>query len=86
MTETSYSTWDPIRATRQNQDIQREVEDTAMMDIQVSRQPCAGDMREDFTITKKAPTRAFSWLKAPTSAFTFKKLSRHYAKQAMQLS
>ena len=23
---------------------------------------------EDFTITKKAPTRAFSWLKVPTSA------------------
>ena len=40
--ETSYSSWDPIRATRQNQDIQREVEDTAMMDIQVSRQQCAG--------------------------------------------
>ena len=27
-----------------------------------------------FTITEKAPTRAFSWLKAPTSAFTFKTL------------
>ena len=26
----------------------------------------------DFRITEKAPTRAFSWLKAPTSAFTFK--------------
>ena len=24
-----------------------------------------------FTITEKAPTRAFSWLRAPTSAFTF---------------
>ena len=31
-----------------------------------------------FTITEKAPTRAFSWLKAPTSAFTFKTLLRHY--------
>ena len=31
-------------------------------------------VREDFTITEKAPTRAFSWLKAPTSAFTFKTL------------
>ena len=40
--ETSYSSWDPIRATRQNQDIQREVEDTAMMDIQVSRQQYTG--------------------------------------------
>ena len=36
--ETSYSSWDPIRATRQNQDIQREVEDTCMFDIQVRTQ------------------------------------------------
>ena len=35
------------------------------------------------TITEKAPTRPFSWLKAPTSAFTFKTLLRHYAKQAL---
>ena len=27
-----------------------------------------------FTITEKAPTRAFSWLKAPTSPFTYKTL------------
>ena len=33
-----------------------------------------------FTITEKAPTRAFSWLKA---AFTFKTLLRHYAKRAL---
>ena len=36
-----------------------------------------------FTITEKAPTRAFSWLKVSTSAFTFKTLSRHYAKRAL---
>ena len=30
------------------------------------------------TITEKAPTRAFSWLKAATTAFTFKTLLRHY--------
>ena len=36
-----------------------------------------------FVITEKAPTRAFSWLKAPTSAFTIKTLLRHYAKQAL---
>ena len=36
-----------------------------------------------YTITEKAPTRAFSWLKAPTSAFTFKTLLRHYAKRAL---
>ena len=32
-----------------------------------------------FVITEKAPTRAFSWLKA----FTFKTLLRHYAKRAL---
>ena len=32
-----------------------------------------------FVITEKAPTRAFSWLKAATTAFTFKTLLRHYA-------
>ena len=34
-------------------------------------------VHEDFASTEKAPTRAFSWLKA---AFTFKTLLRHYAK------
>ena len=36
-----------------------------------------------FVITEKAPTRAFSWLKAATTAFTFKILLRHYAKRAL---
>ena len=36
-----------------------------------------------FVITEKAPTRAFSWLKAASTAFTFKTLSRHYANQAL---
>ena len=31
-----------------------------------------------FVITEKAPTRAFSGLKAATTAFTFKTLLRHY--------
>ena len=31
----------------------------------------------------EAPTRAFSWLKAATTAFTFKTLLRHYAKWAL---
>ena len=39
-------------------------------------------VREDFTITEKAPTRAFSWFKAPTSAFTFKTVLRHFANWA----
>ena len=33
-----------------------------------------------FVITEKAPPRAFSWLKAATTTFTFKTLLRHYAK------
>ena len=37
-----------------------------------------------FVITKKAPTtRTFSWLKAATTAFTFKTLLRHYAIRAL---
>ena len=36
-----------------------------------------------FVITEKAPTRAFSWLKVATTAFTFKTLLRHYAKQVL---
>ena len=36
-----------------------------------------------FVITEKAPTRAFSRLKAATTAFTFKTLLRHYAKHAL---
>ena len=40
-------------------------------------------VRDDFTITEKAPTRGFSWLKAPTSAFTSKTQAalRLYANQ-----
>ena len=36
-----------------------------------------------FVITEEAPTRAFSWLKAATTAFTFKTLLWHYAKRAL---
>ena len=36
-----------------------------------------------FIITEKAPTRAFSWLKAAATAFTFKTLLRHYAQRAL---
>ena len=39
----------------------------------------------EFVITEKAPTRAFSWLKAATTAFTFKTLLRHYANQTARL-
>ena len=33
-----------------------------------------------FVITEKPPTRAFSWLKAPTIAFTFKTLLTLYCR------
>ena len=36
-----------------------------------------------FVITEKAPSRAFSWLKAATTTFAFKTLLRHYAKRAL---
>ena len=36
-----------------------------------------------FVIMGKATTRSFSWLKLATSAFAFKTLLRHYAKQAL---
>ena len=39
-----------------------------------------------FVITEKAPTRAFSWLKAASTAFTFKTLLRHYDKWALTRS
>ena len=45
-----------------------------------------GDLQSSirrFVFTEKAPTRAFSWLKAATIAFTFKTLLRHYAKRAL---
>ena len=41
-------------------------------------------VREDFTIAENALTRAFSWLKAPTSAVTFKTLFIHYFKQVLR--
>ena len=31
----------------------------------------------------EGPTRAFSWLKAATTAFTFKTLLRHYAQRGL---
>ena len=39
------------------------------------------NVREVSTITEKAPTKAFSWLKLATTALTFKTLLRHYDKQ-----
>ena len=38
-----------------------------------------------FVIIEKAPTRAFSWLKVPSSAFTFKNLLRCYAEWVLDM-
>ena len=40
-------------------------------------------LREVLQTLPVLSTRAFSWLKVPTSAFTFKTLSRHYDIQAL---
>ena len=40
-------------------------------------------LREDFTITEKAATRAFSWLKVATTAYTCKK--KTFAKSHLKL-
>ena len=45
------------------------------------------NVRKDFTITEKAPSRAFTWLKvASASIFTIKTVSRHEIGSPMQLS
>ena len=51
--------------------------DTARVSSSAADDPSVSQLV--FTITEKAPTRA-SWLKAATTAFTFKTLLRHYAK------
>ena len=51
----------------------------AALQLQVTTSASKRSIRR-FVITEKAPTRAFSWLKAATTAFTFKTLLRHYAK------
>ena len=54
------------------------------MDVDVVGSRASNERRfskitRSFTIT----SRAFSWLKAATTAFTFKTLLRHYAKRAL---
>ena len=49
--------------------------------VRMRRPPMFGSASKSsirrFVIMEKAPTRAFSWLKAATTAFTFKTLLRH---------
>ena len=54
----------------------------ARMTTTVSTSASKSSIRR-FVIAEKAPTRAFSWLKAASTAFTFKTLLRHYAKRAL---
>ena len=53
-----------------------------MLDMEVPQVELLMMNRPSCTITEKAPTIAFSWLKAATTPFTFKNL-RHYAKRAL---
>ena len=62
--------WEVLRGSTGGQQRWEDVLDSAANDSSV------------FTIIEKA-LRAFSWLKVPTSAFVFKTLLRHYAKQAL---
>ena len=55
---------------------------TKLVEIELEN-VCYATVREEFTITEKAPNGSFSWLRAPTSTFTFKTLLRHYAKQEL---
>ena len=51
-----------------------------------SRSPAGGglELQTKISQSQRRPlNRAFSWLKSPTRAFTFKTLLRHYTKQAL---
>ena len=77
--------WELVTRKELNQEVEeREVErDKVELVIRTSAANRSIGSITGCTITEKAPTRAFSWLKAPTSAFTFKTLLRHYAKQEL---
>ena len=49
------------------------IPDHIVSGVSVSASASKSSIRR-FVITEKAPTRAFSWLKAATTAFTFKTL------------
>ena len=52
--------------------------------LMVTRTPCKpGNEAWSFTNTEKVPTRTFLWLKAPTSAFTYMTLLKHFATWAL---
>ena len=53
---------------------------TGAVDIRASNKPSRSLKLYNY---KEGPTRAFSWLKAANTAFTFKTLLRHYAKWAL---
>ena len=66
------------------QDVQRQHPDSAghaqaaLLHRQVSASTSVSKSSiRRFVITEKAPTRAFSWLKAATTTFTFKTLLKH---------
>ena len=72
-----------LRVVLAGQMKQRQLELVRQEELRISAVYCSIGSTTGCTITEKAPTRTFSWLKAPTSAFTFKTLLRHYAKWAL---
>ena len=59
----------PAAVQRVGQPGHRRVTPAEQIDISASKRSI-----RRFVITEKAPTRAFSWMKAATTAFTFKTL------------
>ena len=66
------------RAEYSGHAVQMLYEILTSMDINIS---ASKKSIRKFVITEKAPTRAFPWLKAATTALTLKTLLRHYANQ-----
>merc|ERR1711902_421627 len=63
----------------------KEIERLYKKAKQTKKREVVYSVAKKFVAAKKSktPTRAFSWLKAATTAFTFKTLLRHYAKRAL---
>ena len=70
ISQLSISGWSRVRCSREISELELEIQTKAI---------------RRFVIMEKAPTRAFSWLKAATTAFTFKTLLRHYAKRSLNV-
>ena len=78
---TTAAGWSPLAGVGERLSGERGVE-WSMVPTRGYPPPCS-TAPPWFVIMEKAPTRAFSWLKAATTAYTFKTPLRHYAKWAL---